>query len=276
MTAITFESPSHLSMDARQETRWAEQIDRLIVDVIDVQTEIAQHIAEALRPKLSARDRAAVSRPPTSNPQAYNLYLRSTMWDPSSRALLTKALSLDPHFAAARALLAYITMASSYRDNGAHLDDAISLAKGAIADDPELPLPYAVLGSAYSMKGLDTDSRLSFLRALELNPNDTTAMANLSIHETSYGRLDEGLDWARRVVPLTVADSNARYHVGIALITLRDDGLTDRWLQTAARQFPTNPRLQIELSELELLKGQPTAALSRLDSARRVWPTIIR
>jgi tetratricopeptide (TPR) repeat protein len=181
-------------------------------------------------------------------------------------------LVLDPHFAAARALLAYITVANAPGDGGVHLDEAAALARAAAADDPTLPLPHAVLGSVYSMQGRDSESRLSFLRALELDPNDTTSMANLSVHESEYGRLDESLSWARRLLPLTVNDGGARYHLAVPLIALRDDALTERWLVTAERDFPTHPRIQLQLAAVEWLQGRGPTAVSRLDRALQRWP----
>ncbi len=48
------------------------------------------------------------------------------------------------------------------------------------------------------MKGLNAQARQGYLRALELDPNNTAAMSNLSIQEIMHGRLDEGASWGRR------------------------------------------------------------------------------
>src|SRR5437773_3054122 len=120
------------------------------------------------------------------------------------------------------------------------VDEAIGLAEAAAALDPMLASPHFVLGSAASFKGQDALARLSFLRALELDPNHFVAMDNLSNHDTDFGRLDEGLYWARRAFALSAKGANDYYHVAAPLTGLRDDAITWRWLTEAERLFPTS------------------------------------
>ncbi|MGI8735549.1 MAG: hypothetical protein ACR2LM_19880 [Pyrinomonadaceae bacterium] len=55
---------------------WSERYDREMKDVFEVQDEIAQKIASALRITLSPQEQQALSAKPTENLQAYDLYLR--------------------------------------------------------------------------------------------------------------------------------------------------------------------------------------------------------
>ena len=64
----------------------------------------------------------------------------------------------------------------------------------------------------------------------------------------------------------------ARYHLGMPLITLRQDDLTERWLMTAVNQFQTVTRLHAELAALEWLRGRGAAGLARMEAAIRTWP----
>src|SRR5207249_9647989 len=54
---------------------WSEEYDRELRDVFAVQGDIARAITAALRLRLSGADSAAISRRPTTNVRAYNLYL---------------------------------------------------------------------------------------------------------------------------------------------------------------------------------------------------------
>jgi Flp pilus assembly protein TadD len=149
----------------------------------------------------------------------------------------------------------------------------MTLAREAAQTDPTLASPHFVLGTVYSLKGQDTQARLAFMRALELDPNHADSMSNLSLHELQFGRLDDSLLWARRMFVISGRTGNDYYHVGVPLLNLRDDELSWRWLTYAERQAPSSPRVQYLLALVELLRGDDAAPLVRLRRAAERWPT---
>ena len=67
------------SIDTRNDTHvWAEEIDRYLSDVFAIQTEIAQKIANLLRAKVSAGEKAAIEEQPTKDLVSYDLFIRAT------------------------------------------------------------------------------------------------------------------------------------------------------------------------------------------------------
>ena len=62
---------------ATEQTLWSEQYDRTLDDVLSVQSDLALRIASALNATLAPEERTRVARPPTTNPAAYDLFLRS-------------------------------------------------------------------------------------------------------------------------------------------------------------------------------------------------------
>jgi len=56
---------------------WAEEYDRDLNDVFAIETEVAQSIANRLRAKVSAREKAAMQERPTKDLVAYDLYVRA-------------------------------------------------------------------------------------------------------------------------------------------------------------------------------------------------------
>ena len=93
-----------------EQTLWSEQYDRRLEDVLSVQRDVALRIAEALKATLSPAERKSVERLPTTNPEAYQIYLRSLVLSSLERQqnlraieLLQDALKLDPGFAVAQA-----------------------------------------------------------------------------------------------------------------------------------------------------------------------------
>src|SRR5437899_6943061 len=93
---------------------WADSFDRKLSDIFQVETEIARNIAEKLEAKLTQREAHAVASQPTSNSEAYELYLRANYFFKKRNAegfrkaldLFTQATKLDPKFARAYAGIA--------------------------------------------------------------------------------------------------------------------------------------------------------------------------
>lgn len=65
---IDAENDSHL---------WAERYDRKLIDIFAVESDIAAKIADALQARLTGAERRAISSQPTTNTEAYQLYLKA-------------------------------------------------------------------------------------------------------------------------------------------------------------------------------------------------------
>ena len=123
----------------------------------------------------------------------------------------------------------------AYTEDRQYADEAIRLALDAAAIDGTLAAPHFVLGSAYGLLGRLEQSRLAFLRALELDPNHIGSMQNLSYMYAISGQIDESLYWARRAWPLSARGPGDAYHISVPLLLLRDDELSRRWVAHAGR-----------------------------------------
>ena len=55
---------------------WAEIYDRKLTDIFATESDIAKTIAETLQAKLTGSEKTAMSKKPTANPEAYELYLK--------------------------------------------------------------------------------------------------------------------------------------------------------------------------------------------------------
>jgi TolB-like protein/Tfp pilus assembly protein PilF len=252
-----------------EQTRWSNQYDGELNDIFSVQSDIALHVARALSTTLSQDERTRVEKKPTQNLKAYQLYLRALDAETNAATieLLQKALALDPAFAAAKASLSYKLLLRSLVDGPKYLEQSVTQAEQAIRLDPSLAYGHFALASGFMLKGAAAQARLSFLRALELDPSHVDSMQNLSILEMEYGRLDEALYWARRAFLLSERGANDYYHLGAAVLYLRNDEESERFLTEAARHFPSSPRLQVLLTMLDTLRGQLSDALVRARNA---------
>jgi serine/threonine protein kinase/tetratricopeptide (TPR) repeat protein len=120
---------------------WAEEYDRDLNDVFAIETEVAQSIANRLRAKVSAREKAAMQEWPTKDLIAYDLYVRAKNILAAPNAtqeellqavdLLNQAVARDPSFFDAYCQLAYAhdNLYNSYVD---HTSARLALAKASI------------------------------------------------------------------------------------------------------------------------------------------------
>jgi tetratricopeptide (TPR) repeat protein len=252
-------------------TVWSEQYDRDLTDVFAVQSEVAHRIAEALQATLSPEEARRIDRAPTSNLAAYELFRRSATMGHYGRTenlagieLLRQAIRLDSTFAVAYATLGRRFMFLGFYGSPAWFDSALVAIRKALALEPELALGHFNLASLQASVGRLTEARLSYLKGLELDPNLGGAMVDLAENESLLGRYDESYYWARRAVPLMGRHFLTYHHLAIPLLRLPDDGATERWLQRGEREWPEAPRLQIQLSWLDVLRGREKEALARM------------
>ena len=150
-------------IDARNDAHlWAQTYDRDLADVFAIQSEIAQTIAQQLQAHLSPNEKAEIAKAPTTDPVAYDLYLRARQLDdmandPNAKGSLIQGISLleeavrrDPKF-----LRAYCLMCETHLDlywTGAeHTEQRREMARVALQKAEELQ-PDA--GEVHWMKGL--------------------------------------------------------------------------------------------------------------------------
>jgi len=93
---------------------WADTYDRKLLDIFSVESDIAKTIADTLQAKLSGSEKTAISKKPTANPEAYELYLKARFfWNKRTGADLKtaaqyfeRAVTADPSYGSAYAGLA--------------------------------------------------------------------------------------------------------------------------------------------------------------------------
>jgi len=161
-------------IDARSDRQlWAERYDRDVTDVFEIETAVAEEIADALNARLSAAQRAQIERKPTLSAEAYDYYLRGLQYANrpgpplddlrNAERLYKKAIDTDPNFALARAQLAYVdVLRYALRDEKSDLfaEEARKQAEQALQLQPDLPEAHFALGQYYLTRHRDYDRAL--------------------------------------------------------------------------------------------------------------------
>ena len=207
---------------------WSSRFDRRLEDIFAIQDEIAASVARTLELSLAAGRGAALSRPPTHDPEAYNLYLLGRYYwsrrpgEPVEKSLecFQAAIARDPDFA-----LAYAGVADVYNTLGAWesgiLPPAEALAKGkdaagrALAIQPDLAEAHTALAYAALHYDCDTASANDlFERAIRLNPQYIHAHHWHSHCLLANGRVEESLAASRSALAIDPVDLLINVHLG--------------------------------------------------------------
>ena len=128
-------------VDARNDAHlWAQTYTRDLADVFGIQSEIAEAIAQQLQAHLSPDEKARIAKPSTTDPVAYDLYLRARQLDdlandPDAKGYLLQGISLleeavrrDPKFLRAYCLMCEIHL-DLYWGGADHTDQRRELAR---------------------------------------------------------------------------------------------------------------------------------------------------
>ena len=183
---------------------WANRYDKAISDSLGLQGELAREIAGALQATLTADEAARVQVKPTSNGQAYELYLQGRQYElrpdtflqdyKTAEQLYVQAVTADPKFALAHARLA-VTRARIY-----HFFEPTDLWRRGALTEANLALELqSDLGEGHQALGLchywfDRDypaALQEFAKAQALMPNNTDIPWHVAAIKRRQGHWDE-------------------------------------------------------------------------------------
>jgi len=207
---------------------WSERYDREVDDVFEIEEKIAGAVVDTLKVTLLSDAKAALAPRPTSNLEAYKLYLRGRFsWNQTGAGidraldLFEQALMLDPDFALAHTGVADVFIAAGIFETMPPAEAfplARIAAERARSLDPSLPEAHAGLGAIHLFHDWDfAAARASLERAVALNPNNVTAYTWLTIFHAVRAETDTALEWARRASQLDPLAAPAAYSELFAL-----------------------------------------------------------
>jgi TolB-like protein/Tfp pilus assembly protein PilF len=193
---------------------WAETFDRHLIDMFAVESEIAKTIADTLQAKLTGSEKDAMSKKPTADPEAYELYLKGRFfWNkrtsvdlPKSVEFYNQAIAKDPNYALAYAGLADCYVLYPDYGVGAPAESyakAKEMAIKALSLEPTLGSPHAALGLIYTNFDRDFSKAIAeFDRAIELDPNYATARQWKNTALVALGEFDRAFAESQKAISL--------------------------------------------------------------------------
>lgn len=259
---------------------WGQAYDRTLTDIFTIQSEIASRIASALHTELAPDEASRLERVPTTSLAAYDLLTRSRRLqahDPEENAeaieLLWEAVSLDPRFAEAYAALSYRYSARVTLGEGeAVADSTLILAGRALELQPNLAAAHHALASHYSWLGHYEQADSAFRRALDINPNATEVMNQLSLSLVRRHRLDDALVWANRALERDPHGPRNHFWLAFVVMVMSHEQHARRAIASYERRYPDQPETAGLRIELDLDHGRVEEAWTRARRAMARFP----
>jgi len=231
---------------------WAERYDRELIDIFEVESDIAANIADALQARLTGAERRAIATQPTTNIEAHQFYLRGrhqwrNFFAPGYeriREAFEQAITLDPNYAPAYAGLSlYYSWAAA---NATFAPDTWPKAEEMVQKALELD---DSLGEALnSLAGIEVYYKRDwaaaervFKRGAELNPNFGDIRHHYGLCLTMMGRYDEGLAQMTKAMTLDPFFPGLHLHNGRVSFLMRDYDRSIAQFSRMLELFPDNP-----------------------------------
>jgi TolB-like protein/Flp pilus assembly protein TadD len=220
-------------IDAKNEGHlWAETYDKEMIQIFEVQSDVAKKIAVALKTKLTSGEKERIEKKQTEDTEAYKLYLKGRFYwnkrvlDDVKAAIdcFKQAIEKDPNYA-----LAYAGLASAYAVIPSYgllpaesYINARNAAMKALEIDSTLAEAHAVLGEIAGSHYYDWDVAEKHYRwAIELDPSYPTAHQWYSSMLMFLGRFDEALTEAKRALELDPLSLVISLNLGDVYYTMR-------------------------------------------------------
>ena len=218
---IEADSDSHL---------WSETYDREMKDVFAIQDDIAQSIVKALQVTLSPQERRAMQSVATSDPEAYDYYLRGRnyMYSMARRdyehaiRMFEQAIKLDSKYALAYAGLAdaYSHMYRYVEATLENVERANRASEQAVVLDRDSAEAHASRGMALFISERYDEAEAEFETAIARNPNLFEAWYYYGLASSSQGRIEKAAQLYTKASEVNPADFQVPMFLAMAYASL--------------------------------------------------------
>ncbi len=262
-------------IDARNDRHlWAERYDRTGADAIGLQGELASEIAAALRAKLAPEEEARLAKKPTTNPEAYTLYLRGLGWErvvnPSDESrtaaeqFYAQAVALDPKFALARARLSIVESDLAGWADGPYpgAKKARRAAEEALRLSPYLGEAHMALGLCYYSADKNYPAALrEFSIAAATLPNEPDILIYIAGVYRRQGRWHDSIAAFERAQILDPRNVHVIDRAAANYLLVRDWAAATECYNRAQDIAPDSAYARLGLAYLQVYRdNNPTAA----------------
>ncbi|MEW6412621.1 MAG: protein kinase [Candidatus Zixiibacteriota bacterium] len=251
---------------------WADSYVRVLEKIFDLQSDIANNVTRALKIAVPVTQQQRLTRIPTRDLEAYDLYLRGNdyfnrSWDRRDIEIATdlyqQAIERDSNFAEAYAMLArgHASMYWEYFDhNDTRRQLALQAANKALELQPDLVEGHLALGYCYYHCGRDYQSALrEFDLALASQPNNAELLNAIAAVQRRQGNMSASVENFARALELDPRSHLKAFDVGLTYGMLRQYDQAEQYLRRTVALAPDWPLPYIYRAWLHVFKDGDTA-----------------
>ncbi|MGQ0836489.1 MAG: winged helix-turn-helix domain-containing tetratricopeptide repeat protein [Gammaproteobacteria bacterium] len=197
---------------------WADQYDRDVNGIFEVQDEIIASIAARIEPEVGGAERIRVQRMSEHALRAWDFFhlgMRSFYKFTSednveAQRLFRRAIDVDPALAQAYAWLSYaMVLGMVYFDadpEEARLNEAVAIARKGLELDDQDALTHFTCGRVLLARKSYQDALAELESAVELNPNLAVVYCGLGDSLAYEGRFTEAIPYFEKAINLSPHD----------------------------------------------------------------------
>ncbi len=273
---IEAESGNHL---------WAERFDRVADDLFEVQDEITTAIVARLEPELNRSEFELIRRRPIADLDAWDYYQQASNmlalkgWGADTFAEsidhCRKAISLDPDFAPARAMLSLLLAIGHLVGHVTETDEALEAADHALALDSDNSEVLGYAGCALCDLGNSIRGIEILERAIERDPSNAQAWVALGASQLTNRQPERAVESLAHGLRISPRDNRlgfwgATYALALGFVDRVDEGIEQARIACRHDNNLVNPR--VVLAVLLIAKDRLDEAGAALAEARRIQP----
>lgn len=235
---------------------WVERYERTLPDLFALQDEVTASIVTAVEPQIYAAESARLQQTPPGHFDAWDCVIRALpfMWrrtrndNAAALDLLSAALRLDPTYARALGLHAWLSLWNAHAMGSAGeldavLGPAIESARAAVAIDRDDPWARLALGFSHMLRREHEEAVEELRAALDLNPNFALGNAFLGLVLAYGAKGAEAVSYLETAMRLSPRDPYFSTFASIrafAHFMAGDYAAALDWGRRAVRQNPDN------------------------------------
>lgn len=257
---------------------WADRFDRLVEDIFELQNEVSQKIAEALKVSLSESEKESFGPKSTIDLRAYDffmrgrelLHIRGKRSNEKAIQMFENALSIDANFAAAYAALAeaFSNMYVWYDDDPQWLGKTIQMNQRALSLDPDSIDAQFGIAMVYLYQKRFTEAKRTLEHIIQKKSDSYDAIRWLGIISDIIGDYDSAVRYYKRASEIKPYSEEPWMHLDMTFRRLGDNNASDeaarKIIEIGTRKFEVNPEDVLTLSRMAI----PYARFGEQDKAQ--------
>ena len=253
---------------------WAQSYNRQLTDIFGVEAEVAKSIADSLQATLSPQEKARVETKPTTNADAYVLYLRARDYQTrpdnllqdfqSAAQLYEQAIALDPNFALAHARLSAV-MSQIYHwfePTQEVKETARREADESLRLQPDLGEGHLAIGLYFYYEESNYEEALRELNlAAKTLPNDGDVGLYIAAVQRRQGHLTEAIAAYQKAEAIDPRNSVTLYDAAQTYFGIRDWPNAVKGMDRVLALAPDSPNVKIQRAYMEFFWKGSTAPI---------------